>query len=45
MSARAAKCGFITGVSGGPGRALAAAALKRGDKVAGTVRNAVDLAR
>ena len=35
---------LITGVSGGLGRALAEAALARGDKVAGTVRKAADLA-
>src|SRR5437762_1247268 len=35
---------LITGVSGGLGRALAAAALARGDQVAGTVRKPVDLA-
>jgi NAD(P)-dependent dehydrogenase (short-subunit alcohol dehydrogenase family) len=35
---------LITGVSGGLGRALAQAALARGDKVAGTVRKAADLA-
>jgi NAD(P)-dependent dehydrogenase (short-subunit alcohol dehydrogenase family) len=34
---------LITGVSGGLGRALAQAALARGDKVAGTVRKAADL--
>lgn len=31
---------FITGVAGGLGKAIAAAALARGDSVAGTVRNA-----
>jgi NAD(P)-dependent dehydrogenase (short-subunit alcohol dehydrogenase family) len=35
---------LITGVSGGLGRALAAAALARGDWVAGTVRKPADLA-
>jgi len=35
---------LITGVSGGLGRALAEAALARGDKVAGTVRRQADLA-
>ncbi|HEX3917528.1 MAG TPA: oxidoreductase [Caulobacteraceae bacterium] len=35
---------LITGVSGGLGRALAEAALARGDKVAGTVRKPADLA-
>ena len=35
---------LITGVSGGLGRALAEAALARGDQVAGTVRKAADLA-
>jgi NAD(P)-dependent dehydrogenase (short-subunit alcohol dehydrogenase family) len=35
---------LITGVSGGLGRALAEAALARGDAVAGTVRKAADLA-
>lgn len=35
---------LITGVGSGLGRALAAAALARGDKVAGTVRRADDLA-
>ena len=35
---------LITGVSGGLGKALAQAALARGDKVAGTVRKASDLA-
>jgi NAD(P)-dependent dehydrogenase (short-subunit alcohol dehydrogenase family) len=35
---------LITGVSGGLGRALAQAALARGDKVAGTVRKSADLA-
>ncbi|MDR3510939.1 MAG: oxidoreductase [Caulobacteraceae bacterium] len=35
---------LITGVSGGLGKALAEAALARGDKVAGTVRKAADLA-
>src|SRR5271154_6346085 len=34
---------LITGVSGGLGRALAQAALARGDQVAGTVRKAADL--
>ena len=34
---------LITGVSGGLGRALAAAALARGDRVAGTVRQSTDL--
>jgi len=34
---------LITGVSGGLGKALAEAALARGDKVAGTVRKAADL--
>jgi NAD(P)-dependent dehydrogenase (short-subunit alcohol dehydrogenase family) len=33
---------MITGVSGGLGKALAVAALARGDKVAGTVRRAAD---
>ena len=35
---------LITGVSGGLGRALAQAALARGDRVAGTVRKPADLA-
>ena len=35
---------FITGVSSGLGRALAAAALAVGDHVAGTVRKPADLA-
>ena len=35
---------LITGVSGGLGRALAQAALARGDQVAGTVRKPADLA-
>jgi NAD(P)-dependent dehydrogenase (short-subunit alcohol dehydrogenase family) len=35
---------LITGVSGGLGKALAEAALARGDNVAGTARNASDLA-
>ncbi len=35
---------LITGVSGGLGRALAEAALARGDQVAGTVRKPTDLA-
>ena len=35
---------LITGVSGGLGKALAEAALARGDQVAGTVRKAADLA-
>ena len=35
---------FITGVSSGIGRAIAEAALNRGDRVVGTVRKAVDLA-
>ena len=35
---------LITGVSGGLGRALAEAALARGDRVAGTVRKTADLA-
>jgi NAD(P)-dependent dehydrogenase (short-subunit alcohol dehydrogenase family) len=35
---------LITGVSGGLGRALAQAALARGDQVAGTVRKSADLA-
>jgi NAD(P)-dependent dehydrogenase (short-subunit alcohol dehydrogenase family) len=35
---------LITGVSSGLGRAIAAAALERGDKVAGTVRRPADLA-
>jgi NAD(P)-dependent dehydrogenase (short-subunit alcohol dehydrogenase family) len=35
---------LITGVSGGLGRALASAALARGDQVAGTVRRQADLA-
>jgi len=35
---------LITGVSGGLGRALAEAALARGDQVAGTVRKPADLA-
>ena len=35
---------FITGVSSGLGRALAEAAAARGDRVAGTVRKAADLA-
>ena len=35
---------LITGVSSGLGRAIAAAALERGDKVAGTVRRQADLA-
>jgi NAD(P)-dependent dehydrogenase (short-subunit alcohol dehydrogenase family) len=35
---------LITGVSGGLGRALAVAALARGDQVAGTVRKPTDLA-
>jgi NAD(P)-dependent dehydrogenase (short-subunit alcohol dehydrogenase family) len=35
---------LITGVSGGLGRALAQAALARGDQVAGTVRKSSDLA-
>lgn len=35
---------LITGVSGGLGRALAQAALARGDQVAGTVRKRADLA-
>jgi NAD(P)-dependent dehydrogenase (short-subunit alcohol dehydrogenase family) len=35
---------LITGVSGGLGRALALAALARGDQVAGTVRKPADLA-
>lgn len=35
---------LITGVSGGLGRALAEAALARGDQVAGTVRKRADLA-
>src|SRR5258707_725582 len=34
---------LITGVSSGLGKALAKAALGRGDKVAGTVRKAADL--
>jgi NAD(P)-dependent dehydrogenase (short-subunit alcohol dehydrogenase family) len=34
---------LITGVSSGLGRAIAAAALQRGDKVAGTVRRKADL--
>jgi NAD(P)-dependent dehydrogenase (short-subunit alcohol dehydrogenase family) len=34
---------LITGVSGGLGKAVAKAALARGDKVAGTVRKAADL--
>src|ERR1700722_8219806 len=34
---------LITGVSSGLGRAIAAAALARGDKVAGTVRRQTDL--
>lgn len=34
------KCWFITGVSTGFGRLLAQAALERGDRVAGTLRNA-----
>lgn len=34
---------LITGVSGGLGRALAEAALARGDRVAGTVRKSADL--
>ena len=36
---------LITGVSGGLGREIAAAALARGDAVAGTVRKAADTAR
>jgi NAD(P)-dependent dehydrogenase (short-subunit alcohol dehydrogenase family) len=36
---------FITGVGGGLGAALAGAALARGDTVAGTARQAADLAR
>ncbi|WP_374569785.1 oxidoreductase [Phenylobacterium sp.] len=39
---RVTKSWFITGVSSGLGRALAEAALARGDKVAGTVRKAAD---
>jgi NAD(P)-dependent dehydrogenase (short-subunit alcohol dehydrogenase family) len=39
-----AKSWFITGVSSGLGRALAAAALERGDRVAGTVRRDEDRA-
>src|ERR1700761_8412107 len=35
---------LITGVSTGLGKAIAQAALARGDKVAGTVRKAADLA-
>src|SRR5256885_17210987 len=35
---------LITGVSGGLGRALAQAALARGDQVAGTVRKVSDMA-
>jgi len=35
---------FITGVSGGIGRAIAAAALARGDRVVGTVRREADAA-
>lgn len=38
------KVWFITGVSGGLGKAIAAAALARGDRVAGTVRKAQDRA-
>jgi NAD(P)-dependent dehydrogenase (short-subunit alcohol dehydrogenase family) len=35
---------FVTGVSSGIGRAIAAKALERGDKVVGTLRNAADAA-
>lgn len=39
-----ARCWLITGVSGGFGRLLAEAALERGDSVAGTLRNADQIA-